>query len=823
MRRAPLIRLFIAIILAAEGTVATASPDKVTICHVPPGNPERAHTLLVSQASLRAHLAHGDYLGACDATKITRPVGPAGATLELTGVGSVKVPPGALAATTLVTLERTQDAATDSTYLEYQALFQSPFRAPFELHLVLADRQPALPCSAQIELPAGFREGLPQDTQPAVFISTRSTSEEDSLEFVNELPSRLVANALQFELPLYCFDHSAALGNRVEARFFIAAGPALVAAPAPGAAPEGEDLAPVAVCAGGLIGFPFDHDPTGTCTPSDPGPCVKSEFGERILEGELDFHPGLDFRAPLGTRILATSDGIVDVIGLSERGAGKRIILRHTKAGGRGDGVTIYMHMLDFAGGLQAGSAVVKGQVIGFVGSTGHSTGPHLHLGYVPNGHVFDEEGLKDPFPCIVQSPPLFDLDQGTEDHTCNLINSSCPTPGCLRAGRGYIGVLSLRRGASPPPAGTSVVFRVNGSVLGAPVPMTGIDAFSDRSFLGVPFRPAPGQTTRLEADVHMPGLPTEHLARNIPIVFDDQVLVKNGQWRIHANQVKRRTAPNRYTEASCALDGVFTVRDCFPQGSVVAVTSGLIFNQGSTCAIPSQTRDCVLGDCLQLDFARRSMSFSGTLGLPLGPCGIGTIGTDMLLPPNFTYDLLTPGAQQSGDGVVTVTYEGTLGAPRIVFSRAWDLPVGLNERETGSATVELVRIDVPAPIPGEEPPVVEGVRDRTHYVSEPPEVSDGRTARHANAGPQFTCSTTAGAVRFRIASDFGAATGLIIYDALGRRVRAFEGQGIQPGGGAITWDGRAESGQLSPSGVYFAKLTRAGSSPESIRFVWIR
>lgn len=84
-------------------------------------------------------------------------------------------------------------------------------------------------------------------------------------------------------------------------------------------------------------------------------------------------HKGVDYAAPTGTRIKSTSDGTVDFIG-TQGGYGKVIILRHQNRY-----TTLYGHLSGFAPGLQKGSRVSQGDVIGFVGSTGWATGAHLH------------------------------------------------------------------------------------------------------------------------------------------------------------------------------------------------------------------------------------------------------------------------------------------------------------------------------------------------------------------------------------------------------------------------------------------------------------
>jgi len=90
------------------------------------------------------------------------------------------------------------------------------------------------------------------------------------------------------------------------------------------------------------------------------------------------FHYGMDFTAPTGTEIYSTGDGVVEVVDKSLRGYGKRIIINH------GFGYkTLYGHLNGF--NIRKGQKVKRGDVIGFVGSTGTSTAPHLHYEVLKN------------------------------------------------------------------------------------------------------------------------------------------------------------------------------------------------------------------------------------------------------------------------------------------------------------------------------------------------------------------------------------------------------------------------------------------------------
>ena len=102
-------------------------------------------------------------------------------------------------------------------------------------------------------------------------------------------------------------------------------------------------------------------------------------------------HQGVDYAAPRGTPIKATGDGKVILAG-RKGGYGNTVILQH------GDTYrTLYGHMQGFAKGVQTGSSVKQGQVIGYIGTTGLSTGPHLHYEFQVNGVHVDPLGQKLP------------------------------------------------------------------------------------------------------------------------------------------------------------------------------------------------------------------------------------------------------------------------------------------------------------------------------------------------------------------------------------------------------------------------------------------
>jgi murein DD-endopeptidase MepM/ murein hydrolase activator NlpD len=138
------------------------------------------------------------------------------------------------------------------------------------------------------------------------------------------------------------------------------------------------------------------------------GARLSSSFGMRKhpIDGYNKMHKGTDFAAPMGTPIMASGDGII----LRARwcgGGGNCIQIKHNKTY-----ETIYAHMKNFAYGIRVGLRVKQGQIIGYVGSTGNSTGPHLHYEVIKNNKKINSQRLKLPSGKILknQDRKLFEV-----------------------------------------------------------------------------------------------------------------------------------------------------------------------------------------------------------------------------------------------------------------------------------------------------------------------------------------------------------------------------------------------------------------------------
>ncbi|WP_275784537.1 M23 family metallopeptidase [Pararhizobium gei] len=125
-----------------------------------------------------------------------------------------------------------------------------------------------------------------------------------------------------------------------------------------------------------------------------PNGTFRSGFGMRRhpILGFSRMHTGVDWAAPRGTPIIAAGNGTVEKAGWDSGGYGNQTLLRHANGY-----VSSYNHQSAIARGVVAGAKVVQGQVIGWVGTTGLSTGPHLHYELIVNGNRVDPLRIRLP------------------------------------------------------------------------------------------------------------------------------------------------------------------------------------------------------------------------------------------------------------------------------------------------------------------------------------------------------------------------------------------------------------------------------------------
>ena len=138
---------------------------------------------------------------------------------------------------------------------------------------------------------------------------------------------------------------------------------------------------------------------------------MRSGFGLRRhpILGYTKMHTGVDWAAASGTPIYASGNGTVEKVGW-ESGYGKYVRIRHTNGY-----ETAYGHMTAYARGIDEGTRVRQGQVIGFVGSTGLSTGSHLHYEILVNGRFVDPMRIKLPRGRVLEGQMLASFEKERE------------------------------------------------------------------------------------------------------------------------------------------------------------------------------------------------------------------------------------------------------------------------------------------------------------------------------------------------------------------------------------------------------------------------
>ena len=140
------------------------------------------------------------------------------------------------------------------------------------------------------------------------------------------------------------------------------------------------------------------------------GARLSSSYGKRKhpILGYTKLHTGTDFAAPTGTPIMASGDGKVIKAGWCG-GGGNCVKIKHNSKY-----QTVYAHMSKFGRGIKRGVRVKQGQIIGYVGSTGMSTGPHLHYEVIENGKKVNSQKLKLPSGKILKGKErkMFEIDK---------------------------------------------------------------------------------------------------------------------------------------------------------------------------------------------------------------------------------------------------------------------------------------------------------------------------------------------------------------------------------------------------------------------------
>ena len=141
---------------------------------------------------------------------------------------------------------------------------------------------------------------------------------------------------------------------------------------------------------------------------------ITSGFSMRVhpISGEWKQHKGIDFAAPEGTPIRATGDGVIDFAGM-QGGYGNLVVIRHGPVYS-----TAYAHMSRIAPGIRRGTRIAQGELIGYVGNTGWSSGPHLHYEFRVNNQARDPATIALPQRAALSAAELSRFRQQAADMT---------------------------------------------------------------------------------------------------------------------------------------------------------------------------------------------------------------------------------------------------------------------------------------------------------------------------------------------------------------------------------------------------------------------
>lgn len=343
-------------------------------------------------------------------------IGPTGGGIELAGVGAIRLLPDTMPTAAAIELSRTTDPHIARIFEETGVMFGAEVKAPHEMHVLLGSEQPTGDAEVRLEVPPELRaKAGPRDEIRLFYLNVYDDGDE-RLE-TTELTStrgRPGDPSITARVPKEAFQPRA--DGRFEGWFYLGLTPS-----APLGAPSTKEprsgVAPDPVLGEKQWGGPSvagKLDQSHTCAgtflmpPVDLRFAITSRFGPRRapVPGASRGHLGLDFGVPIGTPVRAAAGGVVrirrQVDGRGNYiGWGQYIVLHHEF----GMGSTLYAHLRHGGAAVPEGARVAAGDLIGYSGNTGTSSGPHLHLEYAPAGSIFETDDKVDPEPCLAQMP----------------------------------------------------------------------------------------------------------------------------------------------------------------------------------------------------------------------------------------------------------------------------------------------------------------------------------------------------------------------------------------------------------------------------------
>lgn len=318
-----------------------------------------------------------------------------GGEVSLPGVVSTTFPQGAFSSDTTVTIVTSSSPEVAASFSEYASIFRPANRLAYEIRI----RVPTPPASEDIRvsvaMPDEFLAAIPPNHQAELFAQLLSDGGEETIRLF-ELITAIAApsaRALLADVPSAAFVRMTDGSGHYEAILLLAATPG-VNRLVPTTSVQSGDLllrasrapeSPVSECLAASIQCPLANG----CTVTSPF----SPARDHPVHGGTRPHMGVDYRAPNGSDVTAAADGVVSR-SYTSSSYGETIVVRHTDGSS-----TLYAHLEHRH--VQDGATVTRGQRIATSDNSGTSSGPHLHLEYVPNGEIFGSKDRIDPNACV--------------------------------------------------------------------------------------------------------------------------------------------------------------------------------------------------------------------------------------------------------------------------------------------------------------------------------------------------------------------------------------------------------------------------------------
>jgi murein DD-endopeptidase MepM/ murein hydrolase activator NlpD len=322
----------------------------------------------------------------------TRVLVPAtGGSVTLPGIGTATFPSGAFTNDTYVEIASGSSPSVNSVFNEFASIFRPANRLDYEI-IVATGAHPPVSETIDIRLsvPESFRTQVPANYGIDLFAMVEQASDLDLPFRSFELfESQLTPDGAQLTASIPTGIFFLDSDGQYKAIFTLAPTPGTKESPAvlrkSALAQLNSDALSTSNCEAVSIACPVEGgcDPTSTFRPARRHP----------VTGEVRPHYGVDYRAATGTPIYAAASGSVER-SYTSTSYGETVIIRHNDGG-----ATLYAHLQRRDVG--DGDTIAAGQLIGTANSTGLSSGPHLHLEYVPNGEIIRARGRIDPDACV--------------------------------------------------------------------------------------------------------------------------------------------------------------------------------------------------------------------------------------------------------------------------------------------------------------------------------------------------------------------------------------------------------------------------------------